>query len=741
MPLDLSPLNTPQRDAVLHGDAPLLVLAGAGTGKTTVVAHRIAHLMEERGVRPDRILAVTFTNKAAREMRERVGRTSGRDPRLLDIGTFHAICGRLLRRYGQPLGLDPGFVIYDEADQLQLIRRLMAELAIDSQVFAPATIRQRLERWKNQGRTPKEIEPSEVDPIEKRAAQVYASYEAACLKENAVDFGDLLLHAVSLLKEVPDVKALLRARWSHLLVDEYQDTNPVQYQLLRQLVTDAHSLTVVGDDDQSIYRWRGADIGNILRFERDFAGARVVRLEQNYRSTQTILDAANGVIAHNVSRKGKTLYTRRPGGERLRLRLFVSERDEGDAIAADVKAFLAQGQGPQDIAILYRTNAQSRPIEDALRREKIPYAVYGGIRFYDRKEIKDALAYLRLLVNPRSSVDFLRVVNEPARGIGKTSLERLQALALARGMVLIDAAALAAAGDGDLPNKARAALGGLVELQAGLRGKLATSHPARLVEEVLERSGYLPALRKMASDEADERIANLAELAAAVDEYAELNDNPTLAGFLEEVTLATDVDDLDPEVGLVTMMTLHSAKGLEFRVVFMPGMEEGLFPHSRSFEERAGMEEERRLCYVGITRAREHLLLSAVRMRTIFGRTTPSDVSRFITEIPDKLLDYGREEVGDAAPTDDPGVEPVDLAEPDDVDESEPLFAPTPGRAARLEPLELGVPYPRGTRVIHATFGEGRVLESEGRGERAKLTIDFPSVGRKVIVARFVDRA
>jgi DNA helicase II / ATP-dependent DNA helicase PcrA len=727
-------LNPAQLEAVIHGDAPLLVLAGAGTGKTTVVTRRIAHLIHERGVGPRQILAVTFTNKAAREMRERAARYADIEPGALDIGTFHGICGRLLRRFGQAIGLEPSFVIYDEADQLTLIRRCMAELKLDATVIAPQAVRHKIEQWKNAGQTPTQVQPTFIDPVARQAREIYLAYEKACLAANAVDFGDMLLHTVTLLRVDAGIRTTLQNRWSHVLVDEYQDTNPVQHLMLKLLVTPAHSFTAVGDDDQSIYRWRGADVGNILRFERDFPGARVVRLEQNYRSTERILAAANAVISHNTARMGKTLFTHGERGERLSLRIYESERDEGEAIGDRIVDNTESGRVPNDFAVLYRTNAQSRPIEDALRRRRLPYAVYGGIRFYDRREVKDALAYLKLMVNPRSDVDFLRTVNQPARGIGQKSLERLTGLALHKGVSLYEAATLAAAGEGELPTRARAKLAEFVELMDALREEAPHEHAARFLERLLEESGFLPALRLDTSPEAADRIDNLNELVTAVDEYVEHAAVPSLTAFIEEATLATDIDDLDPSQGRVTLMTMHSAKGLEFPIVFMPGMEEGLFPHSRSLEERAQLEEERRLCYVGITRAKEAVHLSAAVVRSVFGELRRTELSRFLVEVPEELLDVGERRVA-SRPAPAPQIRRKSESlsgqhwEPDDV-----AAGPPPPALAADDGFETGV------RVFHATFGEGRVTSSEGMGPRKKLTIDFPGVGRKVIVAKFVER-
>ena len=732
--IDLSRLNPAQREAACAGDAPLLVLAGAGTGKTTVITYRIAWLMAEAGVRPDQILAVTFTNKAAKEMRARAGELSGLGPSALDIGTFHGTCGRLLRRHGHLLGLDRHFLIYDADDQVSLMRRCCADLGFDAQTAFVRRLRSKIESWKNQGLGPGEVTPFDDDAF--RAAKLYGLYEKRCLEANAVDFGDMLLHTLTLLRRHDAVRHELRGRWSHILVDEYQDTNRVQYEVLRQLAGPEQSLTVVGDDDQSIYRWRGADIGNILRFENDFPGAVVVRLELNYRSTQNILSAANAVIAHNAARKGKTLYTEGDAGEPLTLRLYDSERDEGEAVAYGIEETVAGGVAPSEVVALYRTNAQSRPIEDALRRRRIAYAVYGGIRFYDRREIRDSLAYLRLINNPRSDVDFLRVVNAPARGIGKTSLERLAALAGERGVALFDAARLASAGAGKIGGRQRKQLGAFAQLIDDMREHAADAHPGRLLEEILETSGYRAALRQEGTEEAQDRLDNIDELLQAIDEYVALAPEASLTDFLEEAALATDVDQMADAGDSVSLMTLHSAKGLEFHTVFLAGMEEGVFPHRRSVDERAALEEERRLCYVGLTRAKRRVHLSAARRRFTFGEATYSNLSRFLAEIPSELLDLGAG--ASARPTPAPARDPGWDSAFDDA-----AFTPAPTLGAGDLPVHReersGGGFQPGMTVFHATFGEGTLIAVDGSGPRQKLVVEFPEEGRKTIVARFVE--
>ena len=608
----ISHLNEAQREAVLYPNDPLLVLAGAGTGKTTAVTYRIAHFIRERGIAPSSICAMTFTNKAAREMRERASKLTGVSQWNLDLGTFHGTCVRLLREFGEHIGLTQSFTIYDSDDQLRLIKQCLNDLKLDAQVFPPRLLRHHIEGWRNRGDGPDDAEASPLDMTEKKALEVYRLYHRRSLESNAVDFGGLLLSVAALLKSSTEVRETLQGRWSHLLVDEYQDTNPVQYRILRLLATPAHSVTVVGDDDQSIYRWRGADLGNILRFEQDFPGARTIRLEENYRSTSTILAAANSVISNNVARKGKNLFTSREESESIGLRVWSSEREEAEMIAQSIKWHIEEpGTDPGEIAILYRTNAQSRPLEDALRKIGYIPRIYGGTSFYDRREVKDAIAYLRLLVNPQSDIDFERIVNVPARAVGKTSIGKIRSAAVQDGVpMFVVAEAMAASGAYGATKRLRQSLAQFTALFQSAREAIESgAHIARVIQKLLDDSGYIKALRTEGTEEAQDRIENLSSLITALDEYVELNDVPTLEGFLEEVALASDIDGMAEVPSQVSMMTLHAAKGLEFEVVYMPGLEEGMFPHSRSLEEHAALEEERRLCYVGITRSKTHLYL------------------------------------------------------------------------------------------------------------------------------------
>ena len=731
--MDLSSLNNAQRDAVLHDGGPLLVLAGAGTGKTTVITQRIGWDLAKRGVRPDEVLALTFTNKAAREMRERATRLAHLPPTGLDIGTFHGICGKFLRLFAPKLGLTSSFVIYDESDQLQLIKAALKDLNIDPESFSPKMMRHAIEAWKNKGKTPKRVEPGQFDKISKNAARVYEVYEKRLRDVNAVDFGNLLLHTVTLLREDEEVRQYAHNRWRNILVDEYQDTNPVQYELLQLLHREGDPLTVVGDDDQSIYRWRGADIQNILRFERDYDDATVIRLEENYRSTQSILNVANQVISNNTARKGKTLFTRGEEGPPIRFRVFTTEREEGEALAQGIKEAIRDGYDAEEIAILYRINAQSRALEDSLRRRSIPYRIYGGVRFYDRKEIKNAIAYLRLVLNPRSDVDLMRVINTPARGIGKTSLERMTDIARADNITLLDAARKAHAGEVRMTGKAKKALSELITWLDELHLQVEEEHPARLLEDILRRSGYLAALHLEGTEEAETRVENLDELVNALDEYADTQENPSLSGFLEQASLISDIDGLNDENEQVSLMTMHAAKGLEFTLVFMPGMEEGLFPHSRSLDEHAALEEERRLCYVGITRAKYSLMMSAARMRTTFGQVNYPQLSRFLTEIPEKYLELGAE----------PSSRPQrasyqrEFEDYSDLDDFEDNYSDSNSDDSYDDESESD-PFSDGKHILHKTFGIGQVLSSSGSGRDRKLRIKFPEAGLKTIVSRFV---
>jgi DNA helicase-2/ATP-dependent DNA helicase PcrA len=697
----LEDLNPAQREAVTAGDGPLLVLAGAGSGKTRVIAYRIAWLIGVQGVSPRNVIAVTFTNKAAEEMARRV------DDLLLPVGlkapliaTFHSACVRILRQHGSSIGLPAHFVIYDEEDRLALVKECMKEGELADRAFTPAAAVHRISYLKNQLVSVAEALRDARGPWEQKAALVYSRYEKRLREVGAVDFDDLLLLTGRLLEEVSEALAWYRSLWRHVLVDEYQDTNRAQYKIIRLLTGEHRNICVVGDPDQSIYKWRGADIRNILDFERDFPGTRVVRLEQNYRSTQRVLALAASVIAHNVQRKDKGLWTMNPEGEKARLYRAWDEHEEANFVAQAILGLRTEAVSWDGVAVFYRTNAQSRVLEDALRRARIPYAIVGSVRFYERKEIKDALAYVRLTLNPADDVAFRRAVQAPARGIGQTTLARLDEVAARDGAPLLT---VAASPPLDVRGRARKSLEDFAALFPRLAAQRALVPPPAFIDAVLDASGYREALKQERSPEAEARLENLEELVAAAEDYTVTQAEPTLAGFLDSVALMSDVDEWQQGQARVTLMTLHAAKGLEFPVVFLTGMEEGVFPHARSLNDPEEIEEERRLCYVGLTRARERLYLTWALHRRIHGYGV-GEPSRFLREMPEAELAAlnSRSEPGPMAVSEEPAA-PAD----DDL------------------PLRVGA------KVRHARWGEGMVVGVEREGSDVLVTVRFASVGRK----------
>ena len=699
----LDDLNPPQREAVLAGDGPLLVLAGAGSGKTRVIAHRIAHLIGVRGVHPRHVLAVTFTNKAAGEMARRVdlllAPTGLRSPL---IATFHSACVRILRAHGEAIGLPRHFTIYDEDDRVALVKECMKEGELADRTFTPSSAAHRISYLKNQMTAVQDALRDARGPWEQKAALVYSRYEKRLRETGAVDFDDLLLLVVKLFRESSETLAWYRGLWKHVLVDEYQDTNRAQYRIIRLLTDEHRNIWVVGDGDQSIYKFRGADVHNILDFERDYPGTRVVKLEQNYRSTKSILSVADAVIANNQQRKERTLWTENPAGEPAAVYRGWDEHEEANFVAQTILKTRAGGVGWDGIAVFYRTNAQSRVLEDALRRARIPYVIVGGVRFYERKEIKDTLAWLRLAINPADDVAFRRAVQAPPRGVGATSLARLDEFALDESKPLL---ALAASPPPDIRGKARTGLEDFattVRRLASQRGELST--PA-FIDLVLQASGYRKALEQDRSPEAEGRIENLEELIAASEDFLVSGGETTVEAFLDSVALMSDVDELKDAEARVTLMTLHSAKGLEFPVVFLTGLEEGVFPHARSMNDPEEIEEERRLCYVGLTRARERLYLSYAVHRRIHGYGV-GEPSRFLREMPEGHLTL------------------LNASRP------EPQFAEA-RVVPRYEPEEESWPIKVGARVRHARFGEGLVVGVERDGADIIVTVGFASVGRK----------
>ena len=705
----LHALNGPQRDAVTTTKGPLLVLAGAGSGKTRVIAHRIAYLLAVEGVHPRHVVAVTFTNKAAEEMRHRVEGLllpAGIRPPL--ISTFHATCVRILRERSAQAGLPPSFVIYDEDDRQTLVKDAMRALDFDERALTPAAAVHRISHAKNQMLTVDDVEQLARTPREERIAALYRAYEERLEAAGGVDFDDLLLRVVRLLETVPQALDWYRSLWQYVLVDEYQDTNRAQYRIVHML-TEAHrNLCVVGDPDQSVYRWRGADLRNILDFEKDFPDCRVIPLEQNYRSTKRILEIASHIIANNTARKDKRLWTENDEGDKAAVYRAWDENEESGFVAQFVRGLKREGVDYRDVAVFYRTNAQSRVMEDALRRASIPYLIVGGVRFYERREIRDVVAYLRLVVNPFDDVAFRRAVAAPSRGVGKATLDRLAELARASRASLLGACAHLPP---DFGTKPRKALEDFARLIARLAERRAAVPLPAFLDEVLSASGYREALRAEKNAESAARLENLEELIAASEEFIATQEklgvtDVTPEAFLDSIALVADVDEIDDAAGGVTLMTLHSAKGLEFPVVFLTGMEEGVFPHSRSLNTPDELEEERRLCYVGITRAKRRLFLSYALHRRIQGYGA-GEPSRFLLEIPETEITL----------LNAPRAEPV-------------RAAAATARSAQPDPGD-DFPFRLGAKVRHARYGEGLVVGLEREASDVIATVNFASVGRK----------
>ncbi len=669
-----------------HTEGPLLILAGAGSGKTRVLTHRIAYILDQGLAAPEEVLAITFTNKAAGEMKDRVALLVGPDSRKMWVSTFHAFCARILRVHAEKLGYKREFTIYDQADQVRLVKRCIVELGKDPKRFNPRSFQAQISTAKNVLMTPEDYLRSTEGYIAENVAEVYDLYQKRLYENNSMDFDDLIMQTVALLEIFPEVRERYQTRFKYIHVDEYQDTNHAQYRLVNILAARHRNLCVVGDDDQSVYSFRGADIRNVLDFERHYPEAKVAKLEQNYRSTQTILDAANAVVANNASRKPKELWTAGPEGERIRVFTAVDEYAEARFVVSEIERLVDSGASPRDIAVFYRTNAQSRALEDVLVREGVPYQVVGGVRFYERAEIKDAMAYLAVISNPNDAVALERIINVPKRGLGSTSVARLQDHARRNGISLYEALADAV----DLTGSAKKSCRAVHNLFEGWRVAAREVPPAELIGAVLDESGYRAELEAENTVEAESRLENLEELINAAKEYERYEPEPTLEGFLQEQALYSDQDTLDTEGGNVALMTLHNAKGLEFEHVFVVGMEEGTFPHARSLDEQ-NLEEERRLCYVGITRAKETLTLSYAKLRSSWGEREYQMPSRFLSEIPAALKagtipggSTGRGGWGAALP-----------------------------RQGEFERAASGTTaYRAGERVRHAKFGVGEVVEA-----------------------------
>jgi DNA helicase-2/ATP-dependent DNA helicase PcrA len=732
-------LNPDQLDAVVHGEGPLLVIAGAGSGKTRVLTHRIAHLIGEHDVSPFAILAITFTNKAAEEMRHRVAELVGPVAQKMWVSTFHSACVRILRRDASRLGYPSTFSIYDQSDAQRLTGYVIRDLSLDPKKFTPRGIHSTISQVKNDLVFPEEFAARAAHIFDRKVADIYREYQARLVKAGAMDFDDLLVNVVRLFRECPDVLAHYQQRFQHILVDEYQDTNRAQNEIVLQLAAAHGNVCVVGDSDQSIYKFRGADMTNILEFEQAFPDVTTILLEQNYRSTQTILDAANAVIENNISRKPKALWTDQGSGDKIVRYHADDEGDEAQWVAHSLNRLHDDHHRWGDMAVFYRTNAQSRVVEEALMRAGVPYKVVGGTRFYDRREVKDAVAYLRAVTNPADEVSVKRVLNVPRRGVGDTTIGRLDVWANGHGVTFLDA--LRRADDAGVTGPARRGIAAFVQLIDDLSDRVADG-PATLLQSALDRSGYLAELEAEHTVESAGRIENLEELIGSAQDFE------TVDAFLEQIALVADTDQLDGDDSRVVLMTLHSAKGLEFPAVFLVGCEEGVFPHLRALTEPDELEEERRLAYVGITRARERLHLSSAWSRMLFGSTQYNPPSRFLDEIPEELIEHagdrrrgsGRASVRDGGDStwrrrgnwgDRWDNQAVDANRERIVE-----AAISSGRRAAADTTtgaeSLGLR--TGDDVRHAKFGEGVIILIRGEGDKAEATVRFRGVGEKTLL-------
>jgi DNA helicase-2/ATP-dependent DNA helicase PcrA len=734
-----STLNPPQQEAVYHTEGPLLILAGAGSGKTRVLTHRIAYLIDEKGVNPWNILAITFTNKAASEMRERVDKIVGFGSESIWVSTFHSTCVRILRRHIDRLGFDTRFAIYDTEDQKTLMKEICRKLNIDTKIYKERSLLAQISHAKDELITPDEMELNAGgDFNKKKVAAVYREYQASLRKNNALDFDDLIVKTVELFQNCGDVLENYQERFKYIMVDEYQDTNTAQFKFVSLLASKYENLCVVGDDDQSIYKFRGANIGNILGFEHVFPDAKVIRLEQNYRSTKNILSAANEVIANNASRKSKTLWTENPEGELIHFRQFMNGYEEAEYVVGEIsRAHRENGAKYKDCAVLYRTNAQSRLFEEKCLLANIPYKIVGGVNFYARKEIKDLLCYLKTIDNSRDDLAVRRIINVPKRGIGATTLGRIQDYADKMSVSFYDALRVAE----EVPSIGRSLskIDGFVTFIQSFKSKAESYTVRELLEEVIELTGYVAELKAEDTEESQARIENIDELISKTESYQEAMEEQgqpaTLSGFLEEIALIADIDSVDPDQDYVLLMTLHSAKGLEFPRVFLVGMEDGIFPSYMSIvsDDKSDLEEERRLCYVGITRAMEDLTLTSARQRMIRGDVQYNKVSRFVREIPRELVDMGqtatpekKKQIADMIQAD------RSLAKMKMALASKP-FKPREFKVTKAASLDYEV----GDTVRHIKFGVGIVKDIVDGGRDYEVTVDFDKVGVKKMFAGF----
>lgn len=749
-------LNDKQKEAVLATEGPCLVIAGAGSGKTKVLTHKIAYLISEKNVKPYNILAITFTNKAASEMKQRVEKIVGDVAQEMWMGTFHSICVRILRRFIDRIGFDTSFLIFDTSDQKTVVKECLKALNIDDKTFSDRSVLSEISNAKNEMLTPKAYQAKYSGEFRKeKIGQVYELYQKRLRENNAIDFDDIINYTIDILSENPDVLQYYTEKFKYVLVDEYQDTNKAQFTLVTILASRYGNITVVGDNDQGIYSFRGADISNILNFEKDFPGTKIIKLEQNYRCTGNILKAANAVIKHNENKYEKKLWTENEEGSLPCLYQAEDEYDEANYVVKQIEHLKTEEYlKPKDFVILYRMNAQSRAIEDILRRENIPYKIVGGLKFYERKEIKDTIAYLRLIHNTSDNLSLKRIINEPKRGIGKTSLDKIQEISDRTGTSMYEI--IKHAEEFDL-NRVKANAEEFINLIEELRLKKQELSISELLKEVLSKSGYTRALELENTVEAETRMQNLEEFLTVAIEFEEESADNTLPEFLESITLSSDVDEMQDEDNTVTLMTLHSAKGLEFPVVFLVGMEEGIFPGYKSIGEPKELEEERRLFYVGITRAKQFLHLTCAKHRTIFGSTSYNAVSRFIKEIPDNLLDgvvnndqeekfndmsynwgYGKTSAGKVT------TYKFDEAKNEIKQKSTYQFRTAESFLSSLSQKQANsgvdiTKYKEGMRIYHKKFGEGIIQKIEAEGDDYKLDIQFDKSGHKRLMAKFAN--
>ena len=742
----LEGLNDKQKEAIINTEGPCLVIAGAGSGKTKVLTHKIAYLIREKYIKPWNILAITFTNKAANEMKERIGGLIGEGINDMWVGTFHSICIRILRKYIDRIGYNSDFLIFDTSDQKTLVKECIKEANLDDKIFTDRSVLSEISNAKNEMLTPEQYKARTTGEYRKeKIADIYERYQRKLKKNNAVDFDDIINLTITILTENPDALEYYSEKFKYVLVDEYQDTNKAQFTLITLLSSRHGNITVVGDNDQGIYSFRGADISNILNFEKDFPGTKIIKLEQNYRSTKAILDAANAVIKHNEKKYEKNLWTEQEGGHIPVVCKVPNEYEEANFVVEQINHLKREEYYKNsDFAILYRMNAQSRSMEDILRRENIPYKIIGGLKFYERKEIKDAIAYLRLIQNPADNISLQRIINEPKRGIGQTSLEKISNIAEINGISMYEVIKNAEQyGLNKVFLNSREFVGIIKEISSKKDDMLISE----ILTEVLSKTGYTRALELENTDQAKTRIENLDEFLTVAMEFEEQNADNSLSEFLESITLSSDIDNMEETEDSVTLMTLHTAKGLEFPVVFLIGMEEGIFPSYRSIGEQRELEEERRLCYVGITRAKEYLYLTCAEQRTIFGSTTCNKMSRFLEEIPDELLEKH-------------GIKENKLQEKEwqyGNNSSIKSYITTPTKtkttssfgfrtaesflnsiSAKSVTADLSQ-YKTGQTIYHKKFGEGIITEISPEEDDLKLDINFEKVGHKRLMAKYAN--